>query len=81
MDATAKRKHFDPATIESWFTHATPSPEAAAKYKTLHEKAREFALAINDLLPAEARETARAFDALEELVAWSNAAIARESAG
>lgn len=81
MDGTAKKTHFDPAAIARWFTHATPTPDAAAKYKLLHEKAREFALAINEILPAEARETARAFDALEELVAWSNAAIAREPAG
>jgi len=73
-----KKTHFDPAAIEQWFTHADPTPEAAAKYKELHDHARTFALAINEILPADARETAEAFDALEELVAWGNAAIARE---
>jgi hypothetical protein len=78
MEGNAKKKHFDPATIEHWFTHAEPTPEAALKYRVLHETARQFALGLNDILPADARETARAFDALEELVAWSNAAIARD---
>lgn len=73
-----KKHHFDPAAIEHWFTHAEPTPEAAAKYKALHDEARAFALHINEILPAGARETAEAFDALEELVAWANAAIARE---
>lgn len=81
MAATAKKQHYDPATIAHWFTHADPSPEAAARYQELHAKAREFALFLNETLPAEARETDRAFDALEELVAWSNAAISREAAG
>jgi hypothetical protein len=62
--------------IETWFTHSTPTPEQAPKFKALHDSGRALALLMFDTMPANA-ETQIALMKLQEAVMWANTAISR----
>lgn len=64
------------AEIETWFTHAAPTPEQAPKFKALHDDGRALALLMFDTLPSNP-ETEIALMKLEEAVMWANTAISR----
>lgn len=64
------------AEIETWFTHAPPTPEQAPKFKALHDAGRSLALLMFDTLPANA-ETQISLMKLQEAVMWANTAISR----
>lgn len=64
--------------VEYWFRRLAGEPsDQAAKFKRLHDAAREFALIAQELLPAR-HESIRAMDAIQEAVLWGNSAIARD---
>lgn len=48
----------DAKLIDHWFTYQPPTPEQIPKYIELREKAREYAHAINRLVPDGADKTA-----------------------
>ena len=58
------------------FTYQTPKPGQPEKYTALREIAKQFAHAVQDMVP-ESREKALSFTKLEEAVMWANAGIAR----
>jgi len=66
------------ADYDNRFTYHPPRPELnqAARYESIREKARQFALYLADQCP-ESRELSLAITKLEEVVFWANAAIAR----
>lgn len=63
-------------SIENNFTYHAPKAGQPERYTALREKAKEFALLIEQECP-ESRERSLAFTKLEEAVMWANAAIAR----
>jgi len=69
----------NPADIDNRFKFHPPTDAAR---KSAHETVREMcgtlAHALNEILP-EGREKAVAYTKLEEVMFWSNAAIAREN--
>lgn len=62
--------------IENNFTYHAPKGDQAERYTSLREKAKEFAVMINELCP-DSREKSIAITHLEESVMQANAAIAR----
>jgi hypothetical protein len=62
--------------IERNFTYQAPKPGQPELYTFLRDKAKELALFISSVTP-ESREQSLALTKLEEVVMWSNAAIAR----
>ncbi len=64
--------------VEYWFKRLEGEPsDQAAKFKRLHDAAREFALIAQELLP-DRHESVLAMDAIQTAVHWGNTAIARE---
>jgi hypothetical protein len=61
------------------FTYHPPKGDQASRYEDMRANARLLAEFINDVTP-ECREQALAFTALDEVVFWANAAIARREA-
>lgn len=61
--------------LDNWFTYHSPSVDNLVAYQKLRESARQFAGAINDLVPESADKTA-AIRKLRECVMTANAAIA-----
>ncbi len=64
------------AQIAHNFSYHSPKPGQPERYTQLRDKAKEFALLIEELTPAS-REQSLALTSLEESVMWGNAAIAR----
>jgi hypothetical protein len=64
------------AQIEHNFQYHAPKPGQQEKYVTIREKAKEFALFINEMVP-ESPEQLLAITQLEQAVFWANAGIAR----
>lgn len=62
--------------INKRFTYHPPHGTQPARYVAIREKAKEFAVLINDTTP-ESREKSLALTKLEEAVMWANASIAR----
>lgn len=62
--------------IEKNFTYHAPKEGQPERYTALREKAKEFAILIDQKCP-ESREKSLAFTKLEESIMWANAAIAR----
>ncbi len=62
--------------IERDFRYHAPKGNQAQRYEAIRDKAREFALLINELSPPS-REQSLALTNLEQAVMWANAAIAR----
>jgi len=62
--------------IEKNFTYHAPKAGQPERYTALREKAKEFAILIDQKCP-ESREKSLAFTKLEESIMWANAAIAR----
>ena len=65
-----------PEELANRFTYHAPKNDQAARYEIIREQARTFAGRINELCP-ESREKALALTNLDQVVFWSNAAIAR----
>jgi len=58
--------------------HPAVLDDTKRKHELVREKTLELSLFLNELLP-EGREKSMAVDRLEEVMMWSNAAIARSS--
>lgn len=63
--------------IENRFTYHPPHGTQAKRYGEIREKAKEFALFLEERCPAQTREFATALTKLDEVVFFSNASIAR----
>lgn len=63
--------------IENWFTYHAPTETQQQAYRLIRDSAKEFAHAINTLVPESADKTA-AMRKLRECVMTANAAIACE---
>lgn len=61
--------------IENWFTYHAPSSDDLVAYEKLRNAAKDFAKAINDLVPESADKTA-AIRKVREATMTANAAIA-----
>ncbi len=62
--------------IDNNFTYHAPKDDQTARYISIREKGKSFALLINELCPPS-RERSLAMTKLEECVMWANASIAR----
>ena len=62
--------------LESDFTYHPPKEESKPIFVEAREKAKDFALWINDNYP-HCRERSLALTKLEEVVMWANAGLAR----
>lgn len=60
------------------FTYHPPTPEQVPKYEQTRKRAREMAEFIDEQAP-DCREKSLALTALDEVVFWGNAAIARRT--
>lgn len=66
----------DHADIENRFRYHPPAGAKVTRHEGMRDACRLFALHLNDELP-EGREKSLAITKLEEVMFWSNAAIAR----
>lgn len=62
--------------IENDFTYHAPTQLQVVAYQAIRDYARDFAHTIDAMVP-DGREKSLALTALEEVVFWSNAGIAR----
>jgi hypothetical protein len=62
--------------LSNRFTYHAPKGDQAVRYSEIRRKGLEFAMLINDLTP-DSCEKSLAITHLEDVVMWSNAAIAR----
>lgn len=62
--------------INKIFTYQPPKEGQPARYTLLRNKAKEFALLIDDNV-SDSREKSLALTKVEEAVMWANAGIAR----
>ena len=62
--------------IQNRFTYHAPKPDQIDKYTEIRVCALNFAIKLNMLCP-DSREKSLAITALEEVVFWANASIAR----
>lgn len=62
--------------IENNFIYHAPKADQPQRYTDIRNKAREFALLIDELCP-DSREKSLAMTKLEECMMWANASIAR----
>lgn len=70
----------DPADIDNRFAfHAATTQEKRDEHTSVRQQCRQLADFLNGVLP-EGREKALAITHLEEVMMWSNAAIARNDA-
>lgn len=60
------------------FTYHAPTPEQVPKYEQTRRRALEMAEYIDEQAP-DCREKSLALTALDEVVFWTNAAIARRT--
>ena len=58
------------------FTYHPPKNDQAERYERIRKLAGQVAMYLNDNVP-DSRELSLALNKLEEVVFWSNAAIAR----
>jgi hypothetical protein len=66
--------------IEHNFTYHPPTGSSVVDHERVRAKAREFALLIDEVMPARAgREKAIAIAKAEEAMMWANAGLARHS--
>jgi hypothetical protein len=66
----------DHADIDNRFTFHAPKPGQPEVYQNIRNAAHNLALFINDVAP-DSREKSLAITHLEEVVFWTNAAVAR----
>ena len=57
------------------FTYHAPLPSQPPRYTALRDEARRLAILINEYCP-ESREKSLAITAVQQAIAWANAAIA-----
>lgn len=62
--------------IENNFIYHAPKSDQPQCYTDIRNKAKEFALLIDELCP-DSREKSLAITKLEECMMWANASIAR----
>ena len=62
--------------IENNFVYHAPKSDQPQRYTDIRNKAKEFALMIDELCP-DSREKSLAITKLEECMMWANASIAR----
>ncbi len=75
-ELTEREKSFLKADLKNRFTYHPPQPEQIEAYSRIRAQGKAFAYLLADLAP-NSRERATALTKLEEVVMWSNAAIAR----
>lgn len=63
--------------LENRFTYHKPDDRAINQMQVLRQNAWELAVTINNFVP-DGREKSLAITALEEVVMWANAGIARQ---
>ena len=68
----------EPEELDIRFTYHPPTPEQTLKYEGVREVARGMAEFIDEAGP-DSREKSLALTHLDEVVFWTNAAIARRS--
>lgn len=68
----------DPADITNRFDYHAPDEEKRHKHEAVRAACRDLAENLNEHIP-EGREKSLAITHLEEVMFWSNAAIARPS--
>jgi hypothetical protein len=61
--------------LDNWFTYHSPKPNQPASYEAIREAGKLLAIAIRDLTPPSADQTA-AIRKVREAVMTANAAIA-----
>lgn len=66
----------DTDDLRNRFTYRSPQGDQPRRYELIRSAALAYALDLNELCP-DSREKSLAITALEEVVMWSNAAIAR----
>lgn len=66
----------DNTEIEKRFTFHPATPEKAETYETIRGNAKQLAHLLHSVAP-DSRELSLALTALDEVVFWSNAAVAR----
>lgn len=64
------------AQIENNFKYHAPKPGQAERYEQLRNKAKEFAILLNEICP-NSREKSIAMTKIEDATMWANASIAR----
>lgn len=67
-------------TITKWFTYHPPTPAQAQAYEEIRLTALGYAMRLTELLPVGSNEFNQAMNALNEVVMWANAGIARAGA-
>ena len=68
----------NPKDIDTRFTYHAPDDYKVNLHKNIRDEAKDFAHFLNTLVP-DSDEKKKAMDCLDEVVFWSNAAIARRS--
>jgi hypothetical protein len=63
--------------IRRRFTYHKPDADRAGRHENIRAQCRNLALNLNESLP-EGREKSLAITHLEEVMMWSNAALARQ---
>jgi len=58
------------------FTYHPPKNNQTERYENIRNKAKEFALLIEECCP-QSREKSLSFTKIEEAIMWANASIAR----
>lgn len=74
--ALAEREEVLQTDIDNRFTYHSPDNDAGMKHSTVRNACKDMADLLNSVLP-EGREKSLAITKLEEVMMWSNAAIAR----
>lgn len=68
----------DQKELDNRFTfHPANTPDRQVNHQSVRDECRDFSRYLNGLLP-EGREKALALTHLEEVMMWSNAALARQ---
>lgn len=67
----------EPSDIRNRFTYHAPDEVKVAKHSSIRNMCMNLAHNLNDLLP-DGREKAIAVKALEDVMMWANAALARQ---
>ena len=67
-----------PADLDNRFKHHTPTQSKIMKHEVVRARCRDLATTLVDVCPPS-RECNKAIEHLEEVMMWSNAAIARHN--
>jgi len=77
LDTTPLERFVLDSDLENRFVFHSPSIDKGAQHESVRSNCMGLAVFLNDVLP-EGREKSLAITHLEEVMMWSNAAIARK---